>query len=193
MLISQDVHIPTRCGSNSPNVPQLTTNFCVHERLDDFTAVVTATVLQSLPYLSKLNALLNTWSIRLAILREVPIFLSELEDATIAMKSAWHVIGSRGNISQQAKGSKDLVVNENITRDAFETMRGVLGDKVARLGRRLDWMLDTLEGREETLPDTWIDRIEDLESNFGQWYVEAEKRVLENELLAHPKEEKNSI
>src|SRR5438045_8751606 len=54
-------------------------------------------------------------------------------------------------------------------------------------------MVDTLEGREEALPDNWIDRIEELERDFGCWYVETEKKVFENEWLAQRKEEEERI
>ncbi|KAI7346281.1 hypothetical protein KC336_g22825, partial [Hortaea werneckii] len=43
---------------------------------------------------------------------------------------------------------------------------------------------DHLEGREETVPDAWIDDFERLEKAYGDWVVQAERKALENEWRA---------
>ena len=151
-----------------------------HDHLDDFTAVVTATILQALPYVARLNMLLHTWSVRCAVLRQVPGFLRALEDASTAVASGWSTISESG-ASTPGHGSV-------ITRQAFKVMQPILEDRLTAAGRRLDRMLDALEGREETVPKQWIDDMEMLEADYSSWVVEAEKRVLENELRQYRKE-----
>ncbi|KAI7664195.1 hypothetical protein KC318_g7865 [Hortaea werneckii] len=56
--------------------------------------------------------------------------------------------------------------------------------QVTSLGRRLDAFLDHLEGREETVPDAWIDDFERLEKAYGDWVVQAERKAFENEWRA---------
>ncbi|KAA6407196.1 MAG: hypothetical protein FRX48_08998 [Lasallia pustulata] len=146
-----------------------------YNHLDDFTAVITTTILQALPYISRLDALLDVWSIRLSVLRQVPKFLRWLEEAQIAMGSAWHAIGS-------SPGGAPVKTKSDISRRAFSTMKSILEEKILELGHGIDKMLDALEGRGDTVPDQWIDRMEGIEANFGSWVMEAEKQVMENEL-----------
>ena len=146
----------------------------VHAHMDDFTAIVTATIMQTLPHLARLNSLLSTWSTRLSVLRQVPEFLDCLEKAQTALEAAWEVIRP---LDMEALGH-----TTGVNRDTFSTIRDVLEKRVSELGRRLDCMLDALEGREDTLPDDWIDNMEALETDFGTWVVETERQVLENEL-----------
>ena len=142
--------------------------------LDDFTAVVTATILQALPYVARLTILLHTWSVRLVILRQVPGFLRALEDARTAVTSGWSTISVSG-ASTPGHGT-------GVTREAFNVMQPILEDRLTAAGQRLDRMLDALEGREDTVPKQWIDHMEMLEDDYSNWAVEAEKKVLENEL-----------
>lgn len=152
--------------------------------LDDFTAVVTATILQALPYVARLNVLLHTWSVRFAVLRQVPGFLKALEDANTAIVSGWSTIS--------VSGTSTPGHSTGISREAFDVMQPILEDRLTAAGQRLDRMLDALEGREDTVPQQWIDEMEILEADYSNWVVEAEKKVLENELRRHTKEQHGS-
>ncbi|KAK0101146.1 hypothetical protein ONS95_012873 [Cadophora gregata] len=165
---------PSSSSSNAPPMPSLFASFT---RMDDFTAVVTATVLQSLPNLSRLTRLMDVWNIRLSVLRKVPPLMLALDDAEVALKSGWTAINKPDTSQATSPQPEDLY----LTRKAFEIMRGVLQDKVTTLGQDLDYMLDTLEGREDTLPDSWLDRMETLENDYGSWVVSGDRKVREGE------------
>ncbi|KAI9880177.1 MAG: hypothetical protein M1830_004996 [Pleopsidium flavum] len=144
-----------------------------YNHLHGFTAVVTATILRALPYLSRLNMLLTTWSVRLIVLRQVPGFFRTLEGATTAIKSGWDSIPA-ASTSVPSHGT-------GISREAFNIMQRILEDRVTAAGQRLDRMLDALEGREDTIPKQWVDDMEMVEADYSDWVVEAENNVLENE------------
>ncbi|PVH71582.1 hypothetical protein DL98DRAFT_471531 [Cadophora sp. DSE1049] len=165
---------PSSSASNAPPMPSL---FASYTRMDDFTAVITATVLQSLPNLSRLTRLMDVWNIRLSVLRKVPPLMVALDDAEIALKSGWTAI-DKPDASQNPQPQTE---DPYLTRKAFEIMREVLQDKVTTLGQDLDYMLDTLEGREDTLPDSWLDRMETLENDYGSWVVSGDRKVREGE------------
>lgn len=145
-------------------------------KLDDFTAIITATILQALPYLSRLNRLLDTWTIRLAILRQAPTFLDALLQARKDLDRAWTAIG----VTSSSEAEKEKSVDFN--RGNMIETQSVIEHKVGSLGRKLDRFLDDLEGRSETVPDSWIENMETLEQQYAEWTVQAERKVLENEL-----------
>jgi hypothetical protein len=159
---------PSSSASNSP-MPSFLSSYT---KMDDFTAIVTATVLQALPNLSKLMRLMDVWSIRLSVLRKVPPLLQALEDAEIALKSGWNAINNLGT-----QNGEDIA----LPRETFGVMREVLQDKVTTLGQDLDYMLDTLEGREDTLPESWLDRMETIEQDYGEWVVAGDRKVRQGE------------
>ncbi|KAH9217500.1 hypothetical protein DL95DRAFT_386350 [Leptodontidium sp. 2 PMI_412] len=161
---------PSSSASNAPPMPSL---FASYTRMDDFTAVITATVLHSLPNLSRLTRLMDVWNIRLSVLRKVPPLMTALDDVEIALKSGWTAIDTQDSTPP----------NEDpyLSRKTFEAMRNVLQDKVTTLGQDLDYMLDTLEGREDTLPDIWLDRMETIENDYGSWVVSGDRKVREGE------------
>ncbi len=161
---------PSSSGSNAP-MPSFLSSYT---KMDDFTAIVTATVLQALPNLSRLTRLMDVWSIRLSVLRKVPPLLLALEDAEIALKSGWNTINNPG--TWMSKG-EDVA----LSRETFGVMRDVLQDKVTTLGQDLDYMLDTLEGREDTLPESWLDKMEAIEQDYGEWVVSGDRKVREGE------------
>ncbi|MCJ1381093.1 hypothetical protein MMC17_004202 [Xylographa soralifera] len=144
-----------------------------YNHLDDFTVLITATIMQALPYISKLNSLLDVWFIRLVVLRQVPGFLRQLDDARVAVDSAWNAIG----ISKVST----MESNPNLTTKDYTTMRSVLQERVTELGRRLDGMLDVLEGGMDRLPDHWIDSMESVQEDYETWVVDAERLVEEND------------
>ena len=160
---------PSSSGSNTP-VPSILSSYT---RMDDFTAVVTATVLQALPYLSRLTRLLDIWTVRLLVLRKVPPLLLALDDAEVALKSGWGVIEVPGRNQNGTRAHEDEVLE----RKSFEIMRGVLQDKVTLLGKDVDYMLDTLEGRQNTLPEIWLDRMEKIERDYGEWVIRGDRKV----------------
>lgn len=145
-----------------------------YEHMNDFTALITATLVQMLPRLAKLNAMLNVWSIRLLVLKEVPVFLAGLYDCRESMVSAKLALDS----SRASSPSK----RTSFTPKVFGDMEAVLRDQVSRQGQRLDTMLDIVEGSSETLPEAWIDGVEELESDLGAWLVQAEHLILRREL-----------
>ena len=141
--------------------------------LDDFTVVVTATIMQALPYISRLSKVLDVWFVRLVVLRQVPGFLRRLEEARVAVESAWNAVGRSPTSTSQ--------VTPQLTRTDVDTMKSVLQSRVTELGQRLDAMLDTLEGGLDTLPEHWIDSMESIQQSYETWVVDAERQVEENE------------
>lgn len=132
-----------------------------HHRMDDFTAVVATTVLQALPLIYRLESLLSVWESRLTVLRATPGFVTTMDDAKQEMEAAWSVC------------------NEEVTAQSLQEMKASLERQIRDLGHRLDYMLDTLEGRPDIIPDRWIDNMEQLEADFGDWTVEAEKTIVD--------------
>ena len=145
-----------------------------YDHLDDFTAVITAIIVQALPTMSRLETLLNKWSTRLLVLRQVPSFLVDLDAGRESMVSALIAIGAH-NV-QNTKRRLDF------SRKAFSDIRAVLQDQIAELGRRLDRMLDLLEGSADTLPDAWIDGLDKMENQYSAWVVRAERLAMDKEL-----------
>ncbi|KAI7259831.1 hypothetical protein KC345_g10211 [Hortaea werneckii] len=147
-------------------------------RLDDFTALITATILQALPYLSRLHRLLDVWTVRLTILRNAPSYISDLRQVQTDLEHGWAAIA----VSPSTPRSRDS--GANFTRGNLIEMQSMIQHRVSSLGRRLDTFLDHLEGREETVPDAWIDDFEHLEKAYGDWVVQAERKAFENEWRA---------
>lgn len=160
---------PSSSASSAP-MPSFLSSYT---KMDDFTAIVTATVLQALPNLSRLMRLMEVWSIRLAVLRKVPPLLTALNDVEVALKSGWSAM--------QVPENQERGYAQALSRNTFDVMKSVLQDKVTSLGQDLDYMLDTLEGRPDTLPDSWLDRMEAIEQDYGEWAVAGDRRVREGE------------
>lgn len=161
-----EAHVPAKA---SPESPQATRNRTSYGRMRDFTALVTATVIQALPDLAKLNGLLDTWDIRLRVLKELPRFLQVLESTQADIQAAFNEV-------------RDSELSQNVTEDRFESKKAMLGSQVADVDRRIDRLLDMLEGQEDSLPQAWIDRLEKIELDYATWVVEAEHVVLRNKL-----------
>ncbi|OTA92641.1 hypothetical protein M434DRAFT_21808 [Hypoxylon sp. CO27-5] len=139
-------------------------------KMEDFTAVVTAITVQALPNLSRLSRQLNTWNTRLLVLRKVPSLLFMIAEAEVAVRSGWDAIESH---------MKDYF--PGLSRKEFHVMKRVIQQKVTKPGRALDYMLDSLEGSVDTLPDEWIDRMEAIERDYALWESTAEQKVLAGE------------
>jgi hypothetical protein len=145
-------------------------------KLDDFTAIITATILQALPYLSRLNHLLDIWTIRLPILRQAPVYLASLAQAYADLDHAWTAIGARRSKDTANQAHLDF------NRGSMIEQQSIIESRVSSLGRKLDRFLDDLEGRSETVPDSWIEKMEMLEQQYADWTVRAERKILENDI-----------
>jgi hypothetical protein len=172
-----DTHIlpisrPSSSLERHPRPP----TFPSYTKMDDFTAVVTATVLQALPSLSKLTKLMDVWSMRLLVLHQIPPLMTAMDDADTALASGWAAIGVDRPGSSSHTISKTTA---SLSQSDYEIMRGVLQEKVTILGHQIDQLLDTLEGREDTLPEEWLDRMEAIEQDYGDWVVCGERKVRE--------------
>ncbi|KAL2023886.1 hypothetical protein VTK56DRAFT_663 [Thermocarpiscus australiensis] len=156
-------------------------SFSTVARMDDLTALVTAMTVQALPNLSKLMRLMNIWNLRLLVLRKVPVFLESIADAEVALQSGWNAIslGVNANHDSDATNGCSSTGSTVLSRGDFEVMKAVLERKVAKAGRDLDAMLDLLEGQPDTLPESWIDRVDALEREYGEWIVACEKKIRE--------------
>ncbi|KAK8100308.1 gas2 domain-containing protein [Apiospora kogelbergensis] len=153
-------------------------------KMEDLSAVITAITVQALPNLAKLSRLLNTWGIRLVVLRKVPIVLSLISEAEVAIAAGWNAIevgGSTPPPEDSTTGTPAGKIRLPLPRKDYEVMNQVLQKKVASPGRDLDFMLDTLEGSEDTLPNEWLDRLEEVEKDYAEWAITAERRVQEGE------------
>ena len=153
-------------GSGLPN----------YKKLEDFAAIITATIVQSLPTLSYLSALLKAWTVRLVILREIPSLLMELGSCRESMISAWLAIG-QGVPNSNGNGPR-----RDFTQKSFISVKAVLQDQISELARKIDSQLDLLEGSRDTLPNKWIDSMDDLETEYSSWVVAAQDLVFTNEM-----------
>ncbi|KAI0405212.1 hypothetical protein F4802DRAFT_606966 [Xylaria palmicola] len=157
-------------------------------KMEDITAVVTAITVQALPALSKLSRLMRTWTLRLVVLRMVPPLLIMISDAEVVLLSAWSAIESPARTPPEFIGrTKDAKSStHHLSQKDFDVMRTVLQKKVARPGRDLDYMLDTLEGTADTLPEEWLDRMESIERDYAEWATTAERKRIKNQRLSNP-------
>ncbi|KAH7075778.1 hypothetical protein BKA63DRAFT_512348 [Paraphoma chrysanthemicola] len=144
-----------------------------YKPMDDFSFLITQTLLSALPHHAQLKERLGTWTARISTLREVPRYVDDLSTAQKAMRLGWDAIDPPADNSDAAFAQ---------WKEAVDTIAGVLGSKVADLGKRLDRMLDTLEGRDDCIPDTWIDVFEGIEADFGQWTHESRRKVIDFDL-----------
>ncbi|KAI1168926.1 hypothetical protein F5B18DRAFT_666122 [Nemania serpens] len=149
-------------------------------KMEDLTAVVTTLTVQTLPVLSKLSRLLRTWSVRLIVLRKVPSLLMMITDAEVALISGWSAIESLSrspsDLAERIKKARSPPTH--LSKKDFDVMKTVLQQKVARPGRDLDFMLDTLEGMMDALPEEWLDRMECVERDYAEWVIAAERKRL---------------
>ncbi|KAI9375854.1 hypothetical protein BJX61DRAFT_62646 [Aspergillus egyptiacus] len=167
-----NAHIPGRSRPSSANSTMSVPPPLSYVQLSDFTAVITTLILRSLPLLSRLNSLLSTWTVRLLVLRQIPGLLQSLRLARSEMNSALNLLKSPDIPTE--KDALYSISNYHAKRASLESM-------LISAGRRMDHILDSLDGREDFLPESWIDDLESTEADFATWVMEAEKRAVENE------------
>ncbi|KAK0638657.1 hypothetical protein B0T16DRAFT_338081 [Cercophora newfieldiana] len=158
----------------------VTSSLSAYALMDDLTALLTATLMQALPNLSRLTRLMNAWNIRLLVLRRIPVYLTTLEDAEIAVQSGWNAIGSGAKAGQRDGSNRTSPMSPStLSQKEFDVMKSILERKVAKAGRDLDIILDMLEGLDDTLPERWVDRMDALEQQYGEWTVACEQKIRE--------------
>ncbi|KAH6618548.1 hypothetical protein C7974DRAFT_400339 [Boeremia exigua] len=157
------------------------TNRSSYRPMDDFSFLITQTLLSALPHHAQLKDRLNTWTARVSVLRSAPRYLDDLKQAQKAMSLGWDAL-------EPPKDTSDVAFSQ--WKEAVDTISGVLRTKVSDLGQRLDRMLDTLEGRDDCLPDRWIDVFETLEVDYGRWMPESTRRVIEFDVRRQSSHEK---
>ncbi|KAI2621727.1 hypothetical protein GGR54DRAFT_77486 [Hypoxylon sp. NC1633] len=169
----------SRPGSPFSEGGRSTTSVSMFAKMEDLTAVVTAITVQALPDLSRLSRLLNVWTMRLLVMRKVPVLLTMFADAKVALRSGWNAIESADSSPSRSNGSEDNTNQKlpGLSRKDFDVMKHVIQQKVTKPGRALDYMLDTLEGSTDTLPDEWLDRMEEIEGDYAIWETTAERKV----------------
>lgn len=178
----------SRPGTPFSDAGLSTTSAFSFTKMEDLTAVVTAITVQTLPALSKLSRLLRTWTLRLIVLRRVPSLLVLITDAEVALVSGWSAIGS-SRTSSDTTGAAEIGSSTQLSQKDFEVIKSVLLQKITRPGQDLDFMLDTLEGTTDTLPEEWLDRMESIERDYAEWATMAERRVREAELSSRTQED----
>lgn len=137
-------------------------------RMRDFTALITATVIQALPDLANVTMLIETWNIRLTVLRGLPMLLSVMQASRAGVRTATATI-------------RDPSQAPLITLPDFEATKKMLGDKVSELGGRIDGTLDLLGEQEDAVPQGWIDTLETVELDYATWVVEAQRLAMHNQ------------
>ncbi|KAJ5109895.1 hypothetical protein N7532_002540 [Penicillium argentinense] len=167
-------HIPSRSRPSSSTSTVSVPPPLSYVQLSDFTAVVTATILRALPFLSRLNSLLTTWDVRLVVLRQIPGLLRELKLTRTALEASFHTLRT-----SDPSETSPTFLSSSYLRDEHVKLESA----VVAVGRRMDRALDALEGRQDSLPDSWIDDLEGIESNFAAWVVEVEQYKLRTEWL----------
>jgi hypothetical protein len=174
-----DIHGPNRSRPSSAGLEMTRQKYTP---MDDFSFLITQTLLAALPNHFQLKDRLSTWTARVSVLRDAPRYLAGLKTSQTAMKLGWEAVEPPSDPSDAAFDK---------WKAALDTIASVLHDKVSHLGRRLDQMLDKLEGHEDHLPDDWIDIFEAVEADFGQWTHESRKRVIEFEMRRKVKQPKD--
>ncbi|KAK6335040.1 hypothetical protein TWF718_010482 [Orbilia javanica] len=172
-------------------------------RMSDSLAVITATTLQLLPPLHRLWGLLDIWGVRVEVCRVVPTFLGNLRKAEGIILPFSSSISSKAleNLEKRKKTLEDEnkrwleEISEGVPEDSvqestlwtlergvdvvWEKRRTEVAEIVGMCGKIIDGMLDLLEGREETVPEDWIDRLEAVEAALEDWAFGEEGRAEE--------------
>ncbi|ELR02368.1 hypothetical protein VC83_07761 [Pseudogymnoascus destructans] len=167
-LVATDAQPSATTGEHSlPTTPVKSK----YTRLDTFTGMITHTVLDALPKLHRLRLLLDVWSIRIDILRDIPSTLESLRDADTMLQSAW------ASLKATNPSGEEMM----LTRPDYETMQVALGETISDTGKMIDSMLDRLDGRVDTVPGPWLDQMDAVETDYGNWTIAAERKAQEGE------------
>ena len=173
-----NAHIPSRSRPSSSTSATSVPPPLSYVQLKDFTAVVTATILRALPCLSRLLNLLGNWDVRLLVLRQIPGLLSELKCTRSILNTSHKALLSTKHINDaSARLPTSSIREEHLKLEAH----------VISAGRRVDRILDALEGREDSMPERWIDDLEELEADFAAWVVESDRYQVHTEWLRSKK------
>jgi len=152
---------------------------------NDLAALTSVLVLHLLALHARLDSLVAVWTARLLVLQMVPDFFGVAGIAEAAMLHAWTIVD--GSRSEGAELSQSQEVSaphrrQRILGNTYERLRDEVEEKIAKLGQKIDSMLDLLADHETTIPDAWVDLVEDLEIDYSNWTVEAQKKLLRQEL-----------
>lgn len=169
-----DMHPGTRSRPSSAGYGASHTH--TYTPMDDFSFLITQTLISALPHHLHLKERLQTWTARVTVLREAPRYLDHLKTAQKAMRLAWDALGPPADPSDAAFDA---------WKGTVDTLAHVMRGRITDLGTRLDAMLDTLEGLQDRLPDAWIDVFEDVEGDFGRWTQESRRRMIEFDVWRH--------
>lgn len=153
-----------------------------YHKMEDISVLITAIVVQTLPNLAKLSRLLQLWHMRIIVLRHVNPFLQAIQEVEALLGENWEAI-SQSHWEMERPSRKAIVLPaRTLTYKDFDARRQSLALKVADPGRTLDYMLDCLEGAPDTLPDEWLNRMEDVEQGYGEWVSACERKMAEAKL-----------
>lgn len=182
-------HIMPLSRPDTPGSPSFDRHFGMpslasYAKMDDLTAVITATVVQALPNLSRLLRLMNAWSTRLTLLRRVPSLVSSLVDAETAVQLGHATIEQALKPQVDQYSTIEAPAGAKLSHSDFEIMKLGLEKKISSAGRTLDYMLDALDGRDDTLPDEWLDRMEVVEGRFAEWTAAYDRMLRDAQLAA---------
>ncbi|KAL8708159.1 MAG: hypothetical protein Q9220_006920 [cf. Caloplaca sp. 1 TL-2023] len=172
----RDAHFLTaRRSSNSITAPDVDALGATYNHIDDFTAIVTTIILQALPVTFHLESLIDIWNARLTVLHSVARFTDAMAQTQQEMMAAWDLFNQ----------PVDRTDKEYVSEPFIRGLRSRVESQIRDLGQQLDFMLDNLEGRQDTIPEVWIDNMDALEQEFGDWVVESDKMMVEKNLMHH--------
>ena len=137
-------------------------------RMRDFTALVTATVIQALPDLAMVHAMIDTWDVRITVLRDLPMLID-------------HLATSKETLQRALTTCRDPNQAHHITSKDVTRITTAVGAQIKSAGDYIDKMLDLLEDQEDALPQLWVDQLEGLELDFAAWKEQSKKIAHDNE------------
>ncbi|OKL62641.1 hypothetical protein UA08_01382 [Talaromyces atroroseus] len=174
-----NVHVPGRSRPSSAHsaLSSISAPPFTHTQLSDFTAVITATILRALPTLARLNVLLDTWNARLLVLRQIPELLDSINAARASLDFAIAMLSTENPLHN----TRPPILDVTSKKEELVQVIGVAGS-------RMDTVLDALEGREDSIPEIWIDNMDRLEADFATWVQQAEKLAIEREWRTNTEE-----
>lgn len=150
-----------------------------YHKMEDISVLITAIVIRTLPNLAKLSRQLQLWHMRIIVLRHVNPFLQAIQEVEALLGENWEAISQSHWEMEQPSRKAIVLPARTLTDKDFDARKQSLALKVAEPGRTLDYMLDCLEGAPDTLPDDWLNRLEDVEQGFGEWVSACERMMAE--------------